>query len=135
MKNIEELTAKIIASRDTCDRAQFYNPKDAAISLSLEAAEFLEHFQWKNPEEVKKHLETHKTEVSEELAKVLLGSPPLSRPDNRRPGRPEQKTREKRQKIHRIKSQRPPHQVHGAVIIVCSGTNSQFRQDVTWRTA
>lgn len=71
MKNIEELTAKIIAFREARDWAQFHNPKDVAISLSLEAAELLEHFQWKNPEEVAAHLKTHKTEVSEELADVL----------------------------------------------------------------
>lgn len=71
MKNIDELTAGIIAFRDARDWAQFHNPKDVAISLSLEAAELLEHFQWKNPEEIKKHLKTHKLEVSEELADVL----------------------------------------------------------------
>lgn len=71
MKNIDELTAGIIAFRDARDWAQFHNPKDVAISLSLEAAELLEHFQWKNPEEIKKHLTTHKLEVSEELADVL----------------------------------------------------------------
>lgn len=71
MKNIEELTAGIIAFRDARDWAQFHNPKDVAISLSLEAAELLEHFQWKNPAEIEKHLKTRKTEVSEELADVL----------------------------------------------------------------
>ena len=71
MKNIEELTARIISFRDARDWAQFHNPKDVAISLSLEAAELLEHFQWKNPAEIEKHLKTHKNEVSEELADVL----------------------------------------------------------------
>ena len=71
MRNIESLTKKIISFRDARDWAQFHNPKDVAISLSLEAAELLEHFQWKNPEEIAAHLKTHKTEVSEELADVL----------------------------------------------------------------
>lgn len=32
--------------RDDRDWKQFHNPKDLAISLSLEAAELLEVFQW-----------------------------------------------------------------------------------------
>ena len=42
MKNIDELTKKIIAFRDARDWKQFHNPKDLAISLSLEANEVLE---------------------------------------------------------------------------------------------
>jgi len=68
---VKTLTRKIISFRDARDWAQFHNPKDVSISLALEAAELLEHFQWKNPEEIKKHVKTHKLEVSEELADVL----------------------------------------------------------------
>jgi len=50
---------------------QFHNPKDLAISLSLEAGEVLEHFQWKSPEEVAKYLEAHKEDVGDELVDVL----------------------------------------------------------------
>lgn len=71
MSGIENLTKKIIAFRDARDWAQFHNPKDVAISLSLEAAELLEHFQWKNPAEIEKHIKKHKTAISEELADVL----------------------------------------------------------------
>ena len=48
-----------------------YNPKDTAISLLLEAAELLEHFQWKNGEEITRHVEDHKAEIAEELADVF----------------------------------------------------------------
>ena len=71
MKNIENLTKKIIAFRDARDWAQFHNPKDVSISMALEAAELLEHFQWKNTEEIEKHVKTHKAAISEELADVL----------------------------------------------------------------
>jgi len=71
MRNIESLTKKIISFRDARDWEQFHNPKDVAISLSLEAAELLEHFQWKNPAEIEKHIKTNKSEISEELADVL----------------------------------------------------------------
>jgi NTP pyrophosphatase (non-canonical NTP hydrolase) len=41
------------------------------VSLTLEAAEVLEHFQWKSPEEINKHLKEHKADVAEELCDVL----------------------------------------------------------------
>lgn len=42
----EEAAAKALAFREERDWAQFHNPKDLAISISLEAAELLEAFQW-----------------------------------------------------------------------------------------
>lgn len=71
MISIEELTARIIAFRDARDWKQFHNPKDTALSLVLEATEVMEHFQWKNSEEMQKHLVEHGSEVGEELADVL----------------------------------------------------------------
>jgi len=53
------------------DWEQFHNPKDTAISLSLEAAEVLEHFQWKSPEEIKAYLVTNKDDIADELIDVL----------------------------------------------------------------
>ncbi len=40
----EEAIAKAIAFREERDWAQYHNPKDLAISISLEAAELLETF-------------------------------------------------------------------------------------------
>ena len=37
---------KVYKFRDDRDWKQFHNPKDLAISISLEAAELLETFQW-----------------------------------------------------------------------------------------
>lgn len=71
MRDINSLTRKIIVFRDERDWAQFHNPKDIAISLSLEAAELLEHFQWKDPEETARHAKTGKAEIADELADVL----------------------------------------------------------------
>lgn len=50
---------------------QFHNGKDLSISLALEAAELLEHFQWKNEAEVVQHLAEQKPEVAAELADVF----------------------------------------------------------------
>lgn len=69
--DITRLQQKILAFRNARDWKQFHNPKDVALSLVLEAAEVLEHFQWKDPEEIKKYLKTHKPAVAEELADVL----------------------------------------------------------------
>lgn len=71
MKSLPDLVKKIIAFRDARDWKQFHNPKDMAISLSLEASEVLEHFQWKNAAEVEAYVKTHKNEIAEELADVL----------------------------------------------------------------
>lgn len=66
-----ELTKRIIAFRNARDWKQFHNPKDVALSLVLEASEVMEHFQWKNKEEIEKYVETNKEDIGEELADVL----------------------------------------------------------------
>lgn len=71
MANIEELTKRIIAFREDRDWKQFHNAKDLAISLTLEASEVLEHFQWKGKEEIEKYIKTNKDDIGEELADVL----------------------------------------------------------------
>lgn len=71
MSDINNLIKRIADFTDVRDWKQFHNPKDCAISLCLEASEVLEHFQWKNPEEIKKYVESKKEEISEELADVL----------------------------------------------------------------
>ncbi len=71
MSDLEKLRQLVEAFRDERDWKQFHNPKDMAISLTLEAAEFLEHFQWKNEQEIATHLERNKEQVEDELADVL----------------------------------------------------------------
>ena len=71
MTTLEEITKRIIAFRDAREWQQFHNPKDVALSLVLEAAEVMEHFQWKNNEEIKKYVVDSKEEIGEELADTL----------------------------------------------------------------
>lgn len=67
----QNLIEKIIKFRDERNWDQFHNPKDLAISISLEAAELLETFQWSGTDlEKKDKLENMK----EELADVLIYS-------------------------------------------------------------
>jgi len=72
MEEIKTITAKIRKFRDERDWKQFHNHKDVALSLVLEAAEVLEHFQWKSPQEVKEHGEARRSEISDELADVAV---------------------------------------------------------------
>lgn len=72
MGEIKKLTEKIKKFRDERDWKQFHNHKDMALSLVLEAAEVLEHFQWKSQSEVEKHGAACKNEIAEELADVAM---------------------------------------------------------------
>ena len=67
--DFEEAAAKALAFRDERDWAQFHNPKDLALSISLEAAELLEVFQWSGTDlEVPEKAE----QAEEELADVAI---------------------------------------------------------------
>lgn len=68
---MKELKKKVVKFRDERNWGQFHNPKDLAISLSLEASELLENFQWKNSEE---SVEQNINNIREELADTLIYS-------------------------------------------------------------
>ncbi len=71
---MDELVRAVLAFRDERDWKQFHNPKDLAISITLEAAELLEHFQWKTSGEVDAFLgiEENRQRLGEEMADVLI---------------------------------------------------------------
>ena len=71
MSDIKKLTEKIKKFRDARDWKQFHTSKNLAESLVLEAAEVLEHFQWKTEREVRKYIRRNRDSFSEELADVL----------------------------------------------------------------
>ena len=70
-RDLDDSIKKILAFRNARKWKQFHNHKDMAISLSLEAAEVLEHFQWKSKEEIEEYIKTHKEHIGEELADVF----------------------------------------------------------------
>lgn len=72
MRDFNELVEKVRRFRDERDWMQFHNPKDMALSLILEAAEVLEHFQWKSPVEIDEYLKTHRDDVADEFGDVLI---------------------------------------------------------------
>ncbi len=70
-RTLAELTQIALAFRDERQWRQFHNPKDLALTLALEAAEVLEHVQWRSAQELDAHLRERKTEIGDELADVL----------------------------------------------------------------
>ena len=62
---------KINKFRDDRDWRKFHNEKDLAISISIEASELLELFQWKESKEV---INKSLGRIKEELADVLIYS-------------------------------------------------------------
>ena len=71
MNNHEELKKKVNQFRDDRNWRQYHNEKDLALSISLEASELLELFQWKETEAV---VDNKRERIAEELADVLIYS-------------------------------------------------------------
>lgn len=65
MSEINEIIQALLKFRNERDWEQFHNPKDLALAISVESAEMLELFLWKNPEEA------NKEKVKEELADII----------------------------------------------------------------
>ena len=64
----EETIKEILKFRDDREWKQFHNPKDLAISISVEAAELLEVFQWSGADVSN---EGKQEKIKEELADVV----------------------------------------------------------------
>ena len=73
MDNLNELKELIREYVNERDWEQFHNPKDLALALNLEVSEILEHFRFKNNDEISKYIKDFKNrqELGHELADVL----------------------------------------------------------------
>ncbi|MCQ6267581.1 nucleotide pyrophosphohydrolase [Fictibacillus sp. WQ 8-8] len=68
---MQHLIDEIRKFRDERNWGPHHNPKDLSLSISLEAAELLENFQWKESQEaVDENLE----DIKDELADVIIYS-------------------------------------------------------------
>ncbi|SDT90329.1 nucleotide pyrophosphohydrolase [Halopseudomonas salegens] len=67
---MQEAIARLRQFRDERDWKQFHNPKDLSLALSIEAAELLEVFLWKSPEQA--DLNKVKEELADVIAYALL---------------------------------------------------------------
>lgn len=66
---MEKLVEEINKFRDERNWRQYHNPKDLALSLSLEASELLENFQWVSAEE---GVEKNRENIEDELSDVFI---------------------------------------------------------------
>jgi NTP pyrophosphatase (non-canonical NTP hydrolase) len=73
---IDYLKKLVVKFRDDRDWKKYHNPKDLAISISIESNELLELFQWKTLEEIQKLLENpdYIKKIKNELADVIIYS-------------------------------------------------------------
>lgn len=69
---MDKILNKIRKFRDERDWMKFHDPKNLAVSITIEAAELLEHFQWKDKEEVENYVKKNKEEISDEIADVAI---------------------------------------------------------------
>ena len=68
-ETIRELALKFRRERDW---EQFHSPKDLAEGLTIEAAELLENFLWKSPDESRKPSPAMKQRIEHELSDILM---------------------------------------------------------------
>ncbi|GEM03086.1 nucleotide pyrophosphohydrolase [Halolactibacillus miurensis] len=69
MTDLNNLITQIDAFRDARQWREHHNAKDLALSLSLEAAELLECFQWQTSDAA---VNNHLDEIKDELADVFI---------------------------------------------------------------
>jgi dCTP diphosphatase len=69
--SLSRLTKLFLDFREARDWKQFHNPKELAVSLVVESAEFLELFQWKTGAELERVVKEKREAMSDELADVL----------------------------------------------------------------
>ena len=72
MTELEEIRQLIRKFRDERDWMQFHNPKNLACSISIEASELLEHFQWKTQEECLALDAAKRKEIAHEISDVAV---------------------------------------------------------------
>jgi NTP pyrophosphatase (non-canonical NTP hydrolase) len=66
---MNEIRQKVLAFRDERGWKKYHSEKDLAISVSLEASELLENFQWRTSEEA---VAETRLNIKEEMADILI---------------------------------------------------------------
>ena len=74
VRDLGELEERVRRFRDAREWRRFHRPKDLAVSVTLEAAELLEVFQWKDRGEVDREMATEagREAVAHEMADILI---------------------------------------------------------------
>lgn len=71
MTQLQNLTKRIIAFREKRGWKKYHGPKDMALGMLVEAAEFAELVQYFEGKELKKRISERKEALSDELVDVL----------------------------------------------------------------
>lgn len=71
LQQLKERMATFVRERDW---EQFHNPKNLSMSISIEAAELMEHFQWLSEQQSAQLEPEALHEIGEELADIVLYS-------------------------------------------------------------
>lgn len=69
---MEQILERIRQFRDERDWMKFHDPKNLSISITIEAAELLEHFQWKDEDAVASHVSQNLESISDEIADIAI---------------------------------------------------------------
>jgi NTP pyrophosphatase (non-canonical NTP hydrolase) len=69
LAELQDAVEVFVAERDW---AQFHTPKNLAMSVAIEAAEIMEHFQWCTGEESRVLAPSTRAMVADEIADVLI---------------------------------------------------------------
>jgi len=71
LQELKDRVATFVRERDW---EQFHTPKNLSMSIAIEAAELMEHFQWLTVEQSQQLDETAQLEIGEELADIVIYS-------------------------------------------------------------
>jgi dCTP diphosphatase len=69
---MQDTIERIRRFRDERGWLRFHNPKDLAMSVSIEAAELLELFQWRSVEQSERFAAEQRERVADEMADVAI---------------------------------------------------------------
>ena len=69
---LDELTQQIVRFRDERDWQQYHSPRNLAASITIEAAELLELFQWSSDASISQDVENRRIDIEREVADVLI---------------------------------------------------------------
>ena len=75
IQQLKERMADFVRERDW---EQFHSPKNLSMSIAIEAAELMEHFQWLTVEESQALTPEALADIGEELADIVIYSLSLS---------------------------------------------------------
>jgi len=69
---LDDLVREIVGFRDARDWKQFHSARNLAASISIEAAELLELFQWSSDASLTSDIDARRADLERELADVVI---------------------------------------------------------------